>query len=163
MVHKVPHEPLSKTRRRPRRYFSGLSKTKRLQRLKEIETREVKHWHDPKAYKPFETDKGVKTKTSKYILKLQKRMAPRSPEEYKTLEQKAEITGVPLSILKESYNRGMAAWRTGHRPGATEQQWGYARIASFLVCGKTYQTADADLARKAKEESKKAQEWWKKC
>jgi hypothetical protein len=36
-------------------------------------------------------------------------------------------------------------------------------LASFLVCGKTYQTADADLAQKAKEESAKAREWWKKC
>jgi hypothetical protein len=43
----------------------------------------------------------------------------------------------------------MAAWRTGHRPGATEQQWGYARVYSFLLKGKTYYTADADLANKS--------------
>jgi hypothetical protein len=160
---KVPREHVSKTKRRPRRYFSGLSKTKRIQRVKEIETREVKHWKTPSAYKPFSTDKGVKTKTSKYMLKLQKLMAPREPEEYKTFEQKGEITGVPAHLLKECYNRGMAAWRTGHRPGATEQQWGYARVASLLVCGKTYYSADADLVRKAKEESPKAKEWWSKC
>jgi hypothetical protein len=27
----------------------------------------------------------------------------------------------------------MAAWKTGHRPGATQQQWGYARVSSFLT------------------------------
>ena len=60
----------------------------------------------------------------------------------------------------ESYNRGMAAWRTGHRPGATEQQWGYARVHSFLLCGKTYHTTDSDLVRKAKKDSKTAKKWW---
>jgi hypothetical protein len=54
----------------------------------------------------------------------------------------------------------MAAWRTGHRPGATEQQWGYARVSSFLLKGKTYHTTDADLAREAKKVSASARKWW---
>ena len=33
------------------------------------------------------------------------------------LVNKSEKSGVPYSILKKSYDRGMAAWRTGHRPG----------------------------------------------
>ena len=33
----------------------------------------------------------------------------------------------------------------------------------LLVCGKTHYSADADLVRKAKEESAKAREWWSKC
>lgn len=46
-------------------------------------------------------------------------------------------------------------------PGATEQQWGYARVHSFLLCGKTYKTTDSDLVRKASNRSKKAAKWWK--
>jgi hypothetical protein len=77
-----------------------------------------------------------------------------------SLEEKAKITGVPHRFLLESYNRGMAAWRTGHRPGASEQAWGHARVASFLVCGKTYATTDADIAAKAKAASASARKWW---
>jgi hypothetical protein len=39
----------------------------------------------------------------------------------------------------------MAAWKTGHRPGATPHQWAYARINSFITGGKTRTTADKDL------------------
>jgi hypothetical protein len=44
----------------------------------------------------------------------------------------------------------MAAWKTGHRPGTTPQQWAFARVNSFLTGGKTRTTADADLWAKAK-------------
>jgi hypothetical protein len=54
----------------------------------------------------------------------------------------------------------MAAWRTGHRPGATEQQWGYARVHSFLLKGKTYHTTDSDLVSEAKTSSKAAKKYW---
>ena len=78
----------------------------------------------------------------------------------KSLEEKAKVTGVPLKYIKQSFNRGMAAWRTGHRPAATEQQWAYARVSSFLLKGKTYYTTDSDLVKKAKAESKSARKWW---
>tara|TARA_R100000329_G_scaffold149551_1_gene140420 strand:+ start:2923 stop:4743 length:1821 start_codon:yes stop_codon:yes gene_type:complete len=71
-------------------------------------------------------------------------------EEKKGLAAKAEKSGVSLSILKQVYNRGMAAWRTGHRPGTTPQQWGMARVNSFLTGGKTRRTADKDLWAKVK-------------
>ncbi len=48
------------------------------------------------------------------------------------------------------FDRGVAAWRTGHRPGTTPEQWGYARINSFATGGKTRTTADADLWKKHK-------------
>ena len=31
----------------------------------------------------------------------------------------------------------MAAWKSGHRPGASQKAWAYARINSFLTGGKT--------------------------
>lgn len=60
------------------------------------------------------------------------------------LEKKSDQTGVPYGILKKSYDRGVAAWRTGHRPGTTPQQWAFARVNSMLTGGK----ADPDLQAK---------------
>jgi hypothetical protein len=76
----------------------------------------------------------------------------------KGLKKKSEKSGIPYGILKKVYDRGMAAWRTGHRPGATQQQWAYARVNSFLTGGKTRTTADADLWKKAKAAKKAKKE-----
>ena len=62
------------------------------------------------------------------------------------LVNKSEKTGVPYGILKKSYDRGMAAWKGGHRPGASQQQWAFARVNSMLTGGK----ADPDLQAKIK-------------
>jgi nicotinic acid mononucleotide adenylyltransferase len=61
------------------------------------------------------------------------------------LRKKAEKSGISYGTLKKVYDRGMAAWRTGHRPGATQQQWAFARVNSYITKGKTYHTADSDL------------------
>ena len=62
------------------------------------------------------------------------------------LVTKSEKTGIPYGILKKSYDRGMAAWKTGHRPGTTPQQWAFARVNSMVTGGK----ADPDLQAKIK-------------
>jgi hypothetical protein len=51
----------------------------------------------------------------------------------KSLAAKAEKSGVSVGTLKKVYNRGVAAWKTGHRPGTTPEQWGHARVNAFLV------------------------------
>ena len=77
------------------------------------------------------------------------------------LVKKSKQTGVPYGILKKSYDRGMAAWKTGHRPGTTPQQWAFARVNSMLTGGK----ADPDLqgkvraAKKAHKAKKKKEEF----
>ena len=69
------------------------------------------------------------------------------------LAKKAEKSGIPVSVLRQVYNRGMAAWKTGHRPGANQQQWAYARVNSFITKGKgTWGGADKDLAAKVRKE-----------
>jgi hypothetical protein len=141
----------------PPKYYRGLTRKKALERKKEIEKFGAKATGDPAAYVGFKTDKGVKTKASSYT-KAWDKLFP----EAKSLEERAKATGVPKRFLQESYDRGMAAWRTGHRPGATQQQWGYARVSSFLLCGKTHYSTDSDLVRKAKSASKSAEAWWKK-
>ena len=67
-------------------------------------------------------------------------------EKINGLVKKSEQTGVPYGILKKSYDRGMAAWKTGHRPGTTPQQWAFARVNSMLTGGK----ADPDLQKQIK-------------
>ena len=70
------------------------------------------------------------------------------------LVKKSDKSGVPYGILKKVYDRGMAAWRTGHRPGTTPQQWAFARVNSFLTGGGA-RKSDADLWSKAKGAKKK--------
>ena len=70
-------------------------------------------------------------------------------EKIKGLVKKAEKSGISYSILKKVYDRGMAAWRTGHRPGTTPQQWAFARVNSFITGGGA-RKADADLWKKRK-------------
>lgn len=144
----------------PKKYYKGLTRKAKSLRLKEIKKYGAKSWKNPKAYVGFKTDKGVKTRRSQYTASW-KALFPNAT----SLEAKSKATGVPLRYIKGVYNRGMAAWRTGHRPGATEQQWGYARVHSFLLCGKTYETTDSDIVSEASTKSKRAREWWKsqKC
>lgn len=116
----------------PLKYFRGL------QTLSNVETRYKKMLK--RDYTKFRTDEGRKTKTSSYTQKFRK-MYPG----VKSLPEISKATKIPLKTLKTVYNRGLAAWRTGHRPGASPQAWAYARVHSFVVKGKTYYTADADL------------------
>lgn len=155
----------SKTRKKkkdrefwPPKYYKGLTLRQKQIRKKEIEKFGAKDWKDPAAYRGFRSDTFIPTKSSSYTKEWKKQF----PDAL-SLEDKAKATGVPLKAIKASYDRGMAAWRTGHRPGATEQQWGYARVHSFLLCGKTYHTTDSDLARKAKATSATARKWWSHC
>jgi len=74
----------------------------------------------------------------------------------KGLAAKAEKSGVSLSILRKVYRRGVAAWNSGHRPGTTPQQWGMARVNSYITKGKgTYHGADKDL----REDLDEAESW----
>ena len=149
----------------PTRYYAGLSKTQKAKRYKEIKHFGKIDWRSPRAYRGFKTDTGIKTKTSSYVQQLSRKFERMGidPTKTKSLKAKANATGVPLHFLKKSYNRGLAAWRTGHRPGATEQQWGYARVASLLVCGKTAKGPDSEIVRDARQSSASARKWWIHC
>lgn len=64
----------------------------------------------------------------------------------KGLAAKAKKSGISIGTLRKVYNRGMAAWNSGHRPGTTPQQWAMARVNSYIGKGKgTYHGADKDL------------------
>ena len=62
------------------------------------------------------------------------------------LAAKASKSGISINTLRTVYRRGVAAWNSGHRPGTTPQQWGMARVNSYITKGKgTYGGADKDL------------------
>ena len=69
-------------------------------------------------------------------------------EKIEGLVTKAKKSGMPYGILKKVYDRGMAAYKTGHRPGTTAQQWAFARVNSFVTKSSgTWGKADKDLAK----------------
>jgi hypothetical protein len=84
-----------------------------------------------------------------------------------SLRELSIYTGVPLRAVEEVRNRGVGAWKTnpesvrlkgsfaknpdmGRYPRSarlTKEQWSMARVYSFLDKGRTFYTADADIAR----------------
>ncbi len=127
----------------PEKYFKGLTRRQNLERKRSATRRARMSWKNPRAYVPWKTDRNVKTRKSSYTARFHKKYPGT-----KSLSEISKKSGVPLKTLKTVYNRGMAAWRTGHRPGASEHAWGMARVHSFVLKGKTYRTADSDLAKK---------------
>jgi hypothetical protein len=71
------------------------------------------------------------------------------------LAAKASKSGVSIGTLRKVYRRGVAAWNSGHRPGTTPQQWGMARVNSYIGKGSgTYHGADKDLREEELQEKK---------
>lgn len=119
---------------------------------------------NPDAYKPAPGDATAKTKVSKWTdaynakYGVDENEDDLSESKLAGIEKKSEKTGIAYGILKKVFDRGMAAWKTGHRPGTTPHQWAYARINSFIVgaegtWGRPKKNptsgADSDLAKDA--------------
>ncbi len=79
--------------------------------------------------------------------------SPSSPVR-KALKNKSEKTGFPQGILTQVWKKGYVAWKTGHVPGTTPQQWAMARVNSFITGGKTTKMHDKKLYQRAKKERK---------
>ena len=123
----------------PAKYYAGdMSKS----------TKQARDRHfDKKKKGPAPGDASAKTKPSKHTKKYDQMFG----EAIEGLKNKAEKTGISYSILKQVYDRGMAAYKTGHRPGTTSQQWAFARVNSFVTKSKgTWGGADKDLAAKVR-------------
>ena len=138
----------------PDKYFDGLSCKNKIERLKTI-----KKYRYSKTNPTFKTDfkkngTRIKTKLSGYTRQF-KKIAPGVT----SLDDIEKLTGVPRDILDEVNSKGMGAWRSGHRPGANRQQWGVARVYSFLVKGKAFYTSDNYLAKRALK-IPKAKKWF---
>ena len=152
----------------PAKYFSGLKKTTKTSRDKAFKKGADKDPSDPSAYpKSHPGDSTAKTKMSKHTKKYHQMFGEKVEQEDITenaksaLMKKADKSGISYGILKKVYDRGLAAWRTGHRPGANQQQWGFARVNSFITKGKgTWGKADADLAAKVRGSKPKSEDCW---
>jgi hypothetical protein len=150
---------LKKNKLWPPKYYRGLTRKQALERKKEIQKFSKFKTNDPKAYVGFKTDKYAKTKKKSKYTEQWDKLFP----DAKSLEEHSKVTGVPLKHIDHVYRKGLSAWRTGHRPGAGQSQWGYARLKSYLLCGKSHYTADAADVRRAKLESASARKWFKRC
>lgn len=133
----------------PEKYFEGLDQETRKKRELVIEERRSRGVKPPKLYEDLPGDESAKTKPSKYT---KTELAERIREEVESsgkdefIRAASKVTGISASILEQVYDRGLAAWATsGHRPGATAEQWAIARVYSFSQGGKTQKTADKDL------------------
>jgi hypothetical protein len=154
----------------PKPYMTGLDDESEEKKKEQMKKQAEKEDDDDSAYKPMPGDKEAvakgKVKTSKHTKKYHELYGesideaeqstdrgPIADDAIETgLKKKAEETGVPIGILRAVMRRGMAAWKTGHRPGANEQQWGYARVNSFLTKGDgTWGDADKDLAKEVRD------------
>ena len=85
----------------------------------------------------------------------------------KSLAKKAEAArkkgkNVTAGQLARVYNKGLAAYRTGHRPGATPNQWAMARVNSVLTGGKAAKV-DAHIFGKGKKKPAKKKSPTKKA
>lgn len=54
-------------------------------------------------------------------------------ESDKSFAAKSKASGISVATLRKVYNRGVAAHKTGHRPGTTPSQWGHGRVNAFIA------------------------------
>lgn len=143
-------------------YYKGLkAKSTKQARKRHFDKGAEMDDDNPAAYKPAPGDATAKTKPSVHT-KRYKQMFGESLLTFEdfnidegkadaALKKKADKSGMPLAILRKVFNRGVAAWRTGHRPGTTPTQWGLARVNSFVTKSSgTWGKADKDLAAKVR-------------
>jgi hypothetical protein len=128
-------------RKIPTRYLKGLNKEEMAIAAKEIDKGYKYDIKDPKAYEYWKSDiqataRGYKTVPSKYKKKFIRMYGP-LPEKGKFLDKIAKATKIKKSILQKVYDKGLAAWRGGHRPGVQQHQWAAGRVYSFVTLGNT--------------------------
>lgn len=129
-----PQDPDIKDRKgtQPAAYHKGLKKSTKAKRDAHFKKHGPKADNDRSAYKDAPGDKEArkkgmpKSKHTKFVDNMMK-------EEDKGFAAKSKRSGISVATLRKVYNRGVAAWKTGHRPGTTPQQWGHARVNAFIA------------------------------
>ena len=114
----------------PERYFTGLSRSMKLKREKEL----LKRRRTPYSkLRMGQSDKGGTRQKSKWTLLFHKTY----PNLKFNKEAISRRTGISRSTLNTVYNRGLKAWKTGgSRVGATPQQWAVARLYKYVLVSK---------------------------
>lgn len=136
----------------PEKYLAGLTPELRRQRRKELKAASRGEF----GYRELPTDAAARrmglVKKGQYTKAAESRGiafngdfddTARRAFRYYGVSPSAKSVAVVSTELQKIFNKGLAAWRTGgHRPGASQRAWGYARINSVLTGGKAYYTAD---------------------
>lgn len=142
VLREVKQDPDIKDRpgTQPAKYYKGLSKSTKSARARHFEKQSKMKPGDPSSFKKAPGDTKATTRPSKYTTKFKKMFGELNLTEddkvTKALKNKAEKANAPLTALRQIYNKGLAAWRTGHRPGANQHAWAMARVNSVLTGGK---------------------------
>lgn len=103
---------------------------------------------EPNDLLDYDTDDDINESTSGSV-------DNKNSKAYKSLKKKSEASGIGLTILKQVYKRGMAAWNAGHRPGTPQNAWAMGRVNSFVTGAGGARKADSDLWKKAKKQKSK--------
>jgi hypothetical protein len=109
--------------------------------------------------KPGSEDMNLLNRVNVLIKKVELMMAKEGINESSNtdtaLANKAKATGISKTILRQVYEKGLAAWKRGHRPGASQHQWAMARVNSFVTGKGQARKVDASLWKRAKKSKKK--------
>ena len=117
---------------------------------------QYKPWASDKAYNKKKKESGQKHVKSKHTKKYEQMFGKDSEDNAedfdstdfsaaKSLAKKAKKSGFSVGTLRKVYQRGIGAWKSGHRPGMSPQAWAMARVNSFITGGGA-RKADSDLA-----------------
>ena len=114
----------------PERYFSGLSRTMKIRRERELLRR-----------RRMPYSKLGLSKSNKFATRRKSKWTVLFHKTYPGLKFNKEAisrkTGISRSTLNTVYNRGLKAWKTGgSRPGATAAQWAVARTYKYVLVTK---------------------------
>jgi len=135
----------------PDKYLKGLTPLEKMIAEDEIDKGYEYDEDDPKAYKFWKSDikakaRGMKIGPSKHRLKYYKMYRENIDPDYKPsgktqkdkfLNRITKETGIKKKYLEEIYNKGLAAWRVGHRPGVQQHQWAAGRVYAFAVAAES--------------------------
>jgi hypothetical protein len=121
----------------PSRYLKGLNKTERAIAMYEIDQGYKYDPDDPEAYEYWKSDimhdaRGMETAPSRFKLEFIEVYGP-LPEGKDLVSRLAKATGIEKKYIQKSYNKGLAAWRIGHRPGVQQHQWAAGRAYAFVM------------------------------
>ena len=132
----TPQDPDIKDRKgsQPARYHAGMSVATKKARDARFKKTSRMADDNPAAYKDRPGDKAARkdraergnppSDHTKYVRNLLKRED--------SFADKSKASGISVGTLKKVYRRGVAAFKTGARPGMTPQAWGHARVNAFI-------------------------------
>ena len=131
----------------PQRYLTGLTPLERMIAEDEIDKGYKYDADDPEAYEFWKSDikataRGLKIGPSKHKEEYYRRYRKNIDKDYKPsgdspkarfINRITKETGIKRSLIEKVYDKGLAAWRVGHRPGVQQHQWAAGRVYAFVV------------------------------